>query len=463
MCKMKSLIKTTLLLLALLLPVTAAAYDFEVDGIYYNITGTSTVEVTYKGYDNVITGHYSGEITIPETVTHAGVTYAVTAIGRSAFRNCNDPLSVTIPKSVISIDHSFSASSGMTSITVDSENPKYDSRDNCKAVIETASNRLIVGCQNTIIPNSVTIIGNGAFWGCSTLTSVTIPNSITTLESQAFAYCSGLTSVIIPNSVTYINGPAFDSCSGLTSIVVESGNPIYDSRDNCNAIIETASNTLKTGCQSTIIPNSVTSIGYEAFRGCSTLTTVTIPNSVITIALNAFTDCIGLTSIIIPNSVTSIGGAAFANCTALSSVTIPGSVTSIGNNSFANCVSLTDVYSHITDLTNVSIGETVFNLWYSNDYSARTLHVPHGTAAAYQAYENWSLYFGQIVEMEPETGDVNLDGSVSIMDVTDLLNYLISGNARGINLTAADCDLDGSITIDDVTVLIDYLLSGTWK
>ncbi len=189
MCKMKSLIKTTLLLLALLLPVTAAAYDFEVDGIYYNITGTNTVEVTYKGYNNVITGHYSGEITIPETVTHAGVTYAVTAIGRSAFRNCNDPLSVTIPKSVISIDHSFSASSGMTSITVDSENPKYDSRDNCKAVIETASNRLIVGCQNTIIPNSVTIIGNGAFWGCSTLTSVTIPNSITTLESQAFYGC----------------------------------------------------------------------------------------------------------------------------------------------------------------------------------------------------------------------------------------------------------------------------------
>ena len=89
--------------------------------------------------------------------------------------------------------------------------------------------------------------------------------------------------------------------------------------------------------------------------------------------------------------------------------------------------------------------------------------MPQGTAAAYQADEHWYPYFGQIVEMEPETGDVNLDGSVSIMDVTDLLNYLISGNARGINLTAADCDLDGSITIDDVTVLIDYLLSGTWK
>ena len=235
MCKMKSLIKTTLLLLALLLPVTAAAYDFEVDGIYYNITGTNTVEVTYKGYNNVITGHYSGEITIPETVTHAGVTYAVTAIGRSAFRNCNDPLSVTIPKSVISIDHSFSASSGMTSITVDSENPKYDSRDNCKAVIETASNRLIVGCQNTIIPNSVTAIGDLAFSDCNGLTSIIIPNSVMTIGRNAFSCCTGLTSITIGNSVTAIEDQAFWGCSGLTSIT---------------------------------IPNSVTAIKGQAFCGC---------------------------------------------------------------------------------------------------------------------------------------------------------------------------------------------------
>ena len=356
MCKMKSLIKTTLLLLALLmLPATAVAYDFEVDGIYYNITGTSTVEVTYKGYDNVITGHYSGEITIPETVTHAGMTYAVTAIGRSAFHYCDDPLSVTIPKSVVFIDH------------------------------------------------------------------------------------------------------AFDNCSGLTSITVESGNLRYDSRDNCNAIIETASNTLKTGCQNTIIPNSVTSIGNEAFRGCSTLTTLTIPNSVISIAGTAFTDCIGLTSITIPSSVTSIGGAAFANCTALSSVTIPGSVTYIGNNAFMNCVNLTDVYSHISDLTNVSIGETLFNLWYSNNYSARTLHVPQGTAAAYQADEHWYPYFGQIVEMEPETGligDVNLDGEVNIADINAVVDIITGGDDY---VTTADVNGDGEINISDVNAIINII------
>ena len=272
------------LLLLLAATTSANAYDFHVDGLYYNIVNGNEAQVTFIGYDNVQTGHYSGNIVIPETVTYGGVTYAVTSIDRRAFNNCTDPTTVTIPKSVTYIaSYAFSGASGVISITIDSDNPKYDSRDNCNAIINTASNKLIAGCQNTIIPNSVIIIGNGAFWGCSTLTSVTIPNSVTTLEVQAFAYCSGLTSVTIPNSVTFIDEDAFGYCSsltslaipssvtkigsdafwycsGLTSITVEGGNPNYDSRDNCNAIIETESNTLLFGCQNTIIPNTVTTI-----------------------------------------------------------------------------------------------------------------------------------------------------------------------------------------------------------
>ena len=135
--------------------------------------------------------------------------------------------------------------------------------------------------------------------------------SVTKIGSSAFHDCSSLTSIIIPNSVTSIGGGTFQGCSSLTSIVVESGNTMYDSRENCNAIIETASNTLIAGCQSTTIPNSVTSIGNEAFRGCASLTAVTIPNSVTSIGKWAFSGCSSLTSVTIPNSVTSIGNYAF--------------------------------------------------------------------------------------------------------------------------------------------------------
>ncbi len=338
---MKHLFQSLLLLMALLLPATATAYDFEVDGIYYLKNGTK-VTVTYKGnnswsYNNT----YSGTVIIPTTVTYGGTTYSVTSIGDNAFYHCCDLTSVIIPNSVTTIgNYAFSSCSGLTSviipnsvttigdnafygcsglssvtipnsvtsigycalygcsgltsITVASGNSSYDSRNNCNAIIETESNRLIAGCQNTVIPYSVTSIGNYAFYGCSGLTSVTIPNSVTT-----------------------IGGGAFSGCSGLTSISVSAGNSKYDSRNNCNAIIETESNRLIAGCQNTVIPNSVTSIGDDAFYGCNGLTSVTIPNSVNSIGYTAFSGCSGLTSVTIPKSVTHIGFEAFRKCESL--------------------------------------------------------------------------------------------------------------------------------------------------
>ena len=175
---------------------------------------------------------------------------------------------------------------------------------------------------------------------------VVIPSSVTYSETtysvnsigdRAFSGCSGLTSVTIPNSVTSIGTAAFAFCSGLESIVVESGNSKYDSRDNCNAIIETATNTLLAGCKNTTIPNSVTSIGENAFWGCSGLTSVSIPNSVTSIGENAFSGCKGLNSVTIPNSVSSILPYAFAGCGGLTSVNIPNCVIFIGWGAFSGC------------------------------------------------------------------------------------------------------------------------------
>ena len=274
-------------------------------------------------------------------LTSVTIPNSVTSIGWHAFYGCSALTSVTIPNSVTVIgDEAFGGCKSLTSMVVASGNSTYDSRDNCNAIIETATNTLIVGCQNT-----------------------TIPNSVTSIEEAAFEDCTSLTSVTIPNSVTSIGEAAFWGCSALTSMVVASGNSTYDSRDNCNAIIETATNTLIAGCQNTTIPNSVTSIGRSAFWGCSALTSVTIHNSVTSIGEWAFYGCSSLTSMVvasgnstydsrdncnaiietatntliagcqnttIPNSVTSIGDGAFYYCTSLTSITIPNSVTSIG-------------------------------------------------------------------------------------------------------------------------------------
>ena len=286
-------------------------------------------------------------------LTSVTIGNSVTSIGSSAFANCVGLTAITIPESVMSIgNYAFRSCSSLTSIQVASGNTVYDSRDNCNAIIETATNTLLTGCQNTTIPNTVTSIG-----------------------SYAFANCVGLTAITIPESVMSIGYGAFERCSGLTSIQVASGNTVYDSRNNCNAIIESATNTLMAGCQNTIIPESVTSIGDGAFYGCSGLTSITIPNSVTSIGGSAFYNCSGLTSVTIPNSVTSIGYGAFENCSGLTSITIPNSVTSIDGYAFRSCSSLTSVtipnsvtsigsyaFANCVGLTAITIPESVMSI-----------------------------------------------------------------------------------------------------
>ena len=268
----------------------------------------------------------------------------------SAFMYCFSLTSITIPNSVTSIGVGvFAFCRSLNSITVAAGNAHYDSRNNCNAIIQTDSNILVAGCSTTVIPNTVTSIGDRAFYYCSGLTSIAIPNSVTSIGNSAFRGCSGLTSVTIPNSVTSIGNDAFYGCSGLTSVTI--GNSVTFIGNNAFGYC--------TGLTSITIPNSVTSIGNCAVYYCGGLSSITIGNSVTSIGNCAFYYCSGLTSVTIPNSVTSIGDTAFYGCSGLTgSLTIPNSVTSIGNSAFRGC----------SALTSVTIGGSVSNI---GDYAFR--------------------------------------------------------------------------------------------
>lgn len=345
---------------------------------------------------------------------------SVVSIDNRAFMNCPQLISLTIPSSVTSIgSEAFSSCDGLTSIVVEGGNPVYDSRGNCNAIVETGTNTLIFGCQNTTIPQSIIAIADNAFSGCETLAAITIPNSVTTIGNSAFHWCTGLTTLTIPSSVTSIGGSAFSGCYRLTSITVEAGNPNYDSRGNCNALIETNTNTLLAGCVNTVIPDDVTAIGPSAFSDVD-MNSVTIPNGVTSIGNSAFWRCRNLTSIEIPNSVTSIGSEAFSVCLNLTSVKIGNGITTIGGSAFSNCDNLADVYCYAENVPQAkssSFGSKLENV---------TLHVPATSLEAYKATDPWSK-FGKIVAID---GDENTNSQTFIFGEKNY-NYWYHWNPDG--------------------------------
>ena len=299
------------------------------------------------------------EVVLPE---------GLTSIGDGAFQGCDNLEAIHIPASVTSIGaRAFHHCSHLTSITVDQKNPVYDSRDGCNALMEKESNMLLQACSKTQIPSTAKTIGDEAFAYCRGIERVSLPSGVISLGNLAFSFCPNLRAVYFPSSLTTIGECPFAGCNQLSSIDIHSENPAFDSHSQCNAVIETHTNTLLYGCRTTTIPSVVKKIGSKAFAACP-----------------------GLTAIHLHEGVKSIGEEAFAGCTNLKEVRLPSTLASIGLMAFLNCKALTTV--EVRTRTPLNIGEGVFQ-----GCPKDCLFVPKGKRDVYLATPGW-MEFQRIEE-----------------------------------------------------------------
>lgn len=635
--------------------LSANAYDFKVGNLCYNKVNESTVYVTYEQEQNPRYTDLPANLTIPATVTYQGVTYTVASIGHYAFRycegltkvvisngiqsigedafmDCTGLTSINIPSSVTSIGesalcrcsslttvtipnsvttmgtHVFCECTGLKNVTLPNQlktitaymfygctslesftmpnsvthihgsafsgcsslknvtwsenlvavyahafngsaieslvlpatftnfetltlngafqgcaktlksivvaegNPVFDSRGGCNALINTATNTVLLGCRNTVIPSTITTIGNDAFYNCESMASISFPSSVKSIKQSAFEGCTGLKNVDF-NQVTSLDSYAFENCgletltipatltsisnyafwccpASLNEITVDPSNSSYSSPNGCNAIIN--GTRLMLGCRNTVIPGTVKSIGDCAFLGCSAMTNLELPDILLSIGSRTFQGCSGLTSIELPETLTSIGTYAFYNCSKLESINIPPLITNIGNYTFYNCRALTSItlpsvktigeraFYSCSGLNRVmmgseltSIGEWAFrncqNLesvyclaptpptigaycFFANA-SDRKIYV---LADAVEAYKTkWKAYANAIFSLATG-GDVDGDGTVTSGDVTTLYNFILNSNETYNPLY--DVNGDGAITSTDVTIIYNIIL-----
>ena len=410
---MRSFIKKTLavLLSAMLLlsavPITAMAAETTAQECVGASSGTTGDCTWTLDDDGLLTISGNGAMADygfcgpwGDKIKNVVIESGVTAIGKEAFSGCTSLVSVTIGDSVTSIGNfAFRYCTSLVGVTIPDS-------------VTSIGTGAFHGCSrlaSVTISDSVTTIDVGAFHGCTSLESVTIGDSVTTIGDFAFFGCTSLASVTIPDSVTSIGAGAFEVCAGLESLTVDANNTVYDSRNNCNAVIETGSNTLIAGCKNTVIPNDVTTVGEDAFFGCTSLTSVTIPDS-----------------------VTSIGDFAFCGCTSLASVTIPDSVTSIGFEAFGY-------------------------LNYGSKAEGFTIYGKPGSEAEAYANENGGFIFISD-EYTVTTGDVNGDSKVDITDATLVQQFAAELIELDENQKkAADTNKDGKVDIDDATLIQKFV------
>ena len=457
------------LALVLVLAIKDKTYAATYGKLTYEVKNDGTIEITNCDRSA------SGALTIPSTIdgkkvmsignyafdrckslTNITIPNSVTSIGICAFYECDSLTSITIPNGVTSIEYSaFYGCSSLTNITIPEGVTSIGSEAfyNCSSLtsitipngVTSIGDYAFEGCSSLTsitIPEGVTSIGDFVFRECFSLTSITIPDSVTSIGEWAFLGCSSLTNITIPNSVTSIGDRAFYNCSSLTSINVSENNKNYCSVDGVlfnkdkTELIQYPRKKEGTNYK---IPNSVTSIGYNAFYGCSSLTSITIPNGVTSIGDYAFYECDSLTSITIPNGVTSIEYSAFYGCSSLTNITILGSVTSIGDYAFFSCSSLTSITipEGVT-----SIGDGAF---YECD-SLTSITIPNGvTSIGNKAFRECSSLTSITI---PE--EVTSIGNEAFRDCSSLTSINVSETNKNYS------SVDGVLFNKDKTELIQY-------
>ena len=484
-----------------------------------------------------------------ENLTSISFPSSVWSVGDEAFSGCKSLKEIHIPKRLTSLgENPFIGCSGITSVTVEAGNYQYDSRNNCNAIIDKEDNVLLFGCKNTVIPSDVVTIGRSAFSGCTELTEISIPSSVSTIERYAFEGCTSLVStsipssvtkirsgafrectsletfvipegvtnlesilygctslksIVIPASVTKMNYTVFNDCKDLESIIVEEGNTVFDSRNNCNAIIETATNKLVAGCKTTIIPSDVVEIGNYAFRGCSNLESITIPDGVTKIDNAVFENCTSLSFVKLPKNLSELGQDVFEACSSLKEITIPDGITKIGDYVLRNCnnleslsfsESLTEIGDHalmgtaikaiilpatlnklgtrpfykcmqladitVRSATPIAISDDTFY-----NISNLTLYVPEGSKALYESADYWKN-FKEIKEgVGPAStgyilGDANGDGRLTVADYIAIAHHILGRTTENFNEKAANVNGDDKINTADYIGVAHLLLYG---
>jgi hypothetical protein len=511
---MKSFI---LLLLIILIPFKILAYDFEVDGIYYKITSTTSLKVAITCKSTSF-GGYSGDVTIPSIISYNGNNYTITSVDDYAFYNCTELNSISLPNTIDTIGTSafyycssltslslptsvlliksptFTYCTNLNSISIDNSNLNYtcidgilfnkdktnliffppnktDTTYSFTSTINKISTNAFTKCNNLkriTIPSTVLSIGLSVFSSCQRLKYISIESGITEICNYTFSDCDSLTSVVIPNTVTTIGKYAFNGCKLLKSIK---------------------------------IPTSVTCIGDYAFSYCSSLDSISIPNSVKSLGTNTFafsTQICKFTcdnsnnyysaaqgvlfnkeqnqlicyppaktdnSYCIPSTVDTIKTYAFYYCTNIQSLTIPISVVSIERRAFYNSKNLSSLYSY--NCTPISLTSSNY-IFYGVDTTNCILYVPAGSKSLYKTADVWKC-FNNIVEMP--TTDINTtlktnETNISIYPNPTSTGFSISGIGEKQTKISV-MDLNGKIYItkqinNDDFVDISYLSAGVY-